>query len=32
MTLAYFEDDVGIIKMPVNIELSDSMLFSFDWL
>ena len=29
---ASLEDDVGIIKMPVNIELSDSMLFSFDWL
>lgn len=29
---ANLEDDVGIIKMPVNIELSESMLFSFDWL
>ncbi len=29
---ASLEDDVGIIKMPVNIELSESMLFSFDWL
>ena len=29
---AKLEDDVGIIKMPVNIELSETMLFSFDWL
>ena len=29
---AKLEDDVGIIKMPVNIELSESMRFSFDWL
>ena len=29
---ASLEDDFGIIKMPVNIELSNSMLFSFDWL
>ena len=29
---ANLEDDVGIIKMPVNIELSDSTLFSFEWL
>ena len=29
---AELEDDVGIIKMPVKIELSATMLFSFDWL
>ena len=29
---AKLADDVGIIKMPVNIELSESTLFSFDWL
>ena len=29
---AELEDDVGIIKMPVDIELSATMLFSFDWL
>ena len=29
---AKLEDDVGIIKMPVNIKLSESTLFSFDWL
>tara|TARA_B100001093_G_C26702646_1_gene959786 strand:+ start:166 stop:1185 length:1020 start_codon:yes stop_codon:yes gene_type:complete len=29
---ANLKDDVGIIKMPANIELSGSMLFSFDWL
>ena len=29
---AKLEDDAGIIKMPVNIELSENMRFSFDWL
>ena len=29
---AELQDDVGIIKMPVDIELSATMLFSFDWL
>lgn len=29
---AKLEDDVGIIKIPVDIELSESMRFSFDWL
>ncbi len=29
---ARLENDVGIIKMPVDIELSRTMRFSFDWL